>query len=103
MDATTHLYLLSKMDLLRDEQIRQSALVRQQLELLGELLRAVRALPLAPPPAPSESPSLLKKWLPLLKPIGLLAVQSAAGTLAIAYALKGGDIMTALSTLLKLL
>lgn len=86
MDEITHLYLM--VDRIREAQLAHTAMLR-------ELLRRSRT-----PAGRDSTPS--PKWLPLLKSIGNSAGQWAGGVLAMAYVLKGGDLITAIQTLLKL-
>lgn len=101
MDTTFTLHILSKLDLLREEQIRISERMNRNLQQMEEVLQLLRGTKTSRPP--ETEPFNLKKWLGLLKPLLAIVVQSAAGVLAVAYALKGGDIVTAITTLLKLL
>jgi len=91
-DAIIALHIM--LDRLREAQLRQEMLIR-------ELLRIVRTQAKTNT-APSES-LLPQKWTIFLKPIATSAGQWAGGILAMAYVMKGGDLITGLSTLAKFL
>ena len=101
MDTAFGLHILGKLDTLREEQIRISSRIEEALILL----RALKVLtPTKTEVLHGEADSLpLKKWLGLLRPLCTAAVSAGAGVLAVAYALKGGDLVSAITTLLKLL
>ncbi len=86
-----HTYIL--LDRIRETQLQHGVLL---LELRQELEKSRNQ-------EPKIKSGILKGWMPMLKPLAIMGMQAATGTLAIAYALKGGDIMTAISTLLKVL
>jgi hypothetical protein len=79
-------YLL--LDRMRETQLQQN-------QMLDEIIRLTKS--------EKTGTSALSQWLPLVKAVLGLLLQSVTGILCVAYALKGGDIMTAATTLLKLL
>jgi hypothetical protein len=94
MDTTVAQHFLMVLERIREEQIQQNAL----LQGIGVKLDAILAAR-----ATESWLSRVERCLPLLKPIASAAAQYAIGILVIAYALKGGDLMTAVEALLKLL
>jgi hypothetical protein len=94
MDSSATQHFLMVLDRIRENQMQHGELLRGIASRQEAVLLAL---------AGSSGVSRLEKWLPLLKPIAAAAAQSAIGSLVIAYALKGGDLMTAVEALLKLL
>ena len=87
MDGTT-LHLLTRLDAIRETQLRHGQLIEETAE-------AVKALKPA-------SRSAAKSWSAPFMPVALAAAQWAGGILALAYIARGGDIGTAMAFLQKL-
>jgi hypothetical protein len=101
MDATMTTHLLQKLDAIRESQIRGETALTEVVELLKQQLLAVRVA--APVPSQTGFLSRLERLLPLLKPIGAIAIKQAVTVLMIWYLVKGGDAYQAAEMLLKLL
>jgi hypothetical protein len=94
MDTNTAQLFLVALDRIREAQLQQGVL----LATIGEKLERM-----AERPSRDNLTTRLERWMPFLKPIASAAAQYAIGILVIAYAVKGGDLMTAVEALLKLL
>jgi hypothetical protein len=100
-DTIIHLHLM--LDRLRETQARHGEMLFRQGEMIAELIRMQRsALRRSTPSTEASASTPLNKWTLFLKPVATSAGQWAGGVLAMAYVMKGGDLLTAFQTLLKL-
>lgn len=100
-DATIHLHVM--LDRLSRSQDRLTWVQESHTAMLTEILRRQKALAAALAALKLSDTTPQTKLLSFLRPAIFSGANWAGGVLAMAYVLKGGDLVTALQTLLKLL